>query len=107
AITGLLTRVPKAILIGDHMQLPAVSQQFKASCVLPEDDPRTVAFGITDLRMSYFERMYRLFQSRGWHGAIGTLGEQGRMHRDIMAAANQLFYGGALCCLDDARQTFS
>ena len=107
AIAGLLTRVQKAVLIGDHMQLPAVSQQTMAECAVPVNDLLTGALGITDLRMSYFERMYRLFQARGWHGAIGTLSEQGRMHRDIMAAANQLFYAGALRCLDDARQSLN
>lgn len=107
AITGLLTRVDKAILIGDHMQLPAVSQQTSAEGMLSDVPPFAEIFGLTDLRMSYFERLYRTYQARGWFGSIGTLHEQGRMHADIMAAANALVYGGSLVCLEESRLQIS
>lgn len=104
SITGLLTRVPKAILIGDHMQLPAVSQQSEAGCITDPDSLLQGTLGITDLRMSYFERLYRSYARRGADRSIGTLIEQGRMHQAIMKAANDLVYASSLTCLDPGRQ---
>jgi DNA replication ATP-dependent helicase Dna2 len=50
--------------------------------------------------MSYFERLYRLYQSKGWEHVIGTLNEQGRMHTDIMKFANTHVYNGLLRTVD-------
>ena len=56
------------------------------------------------MSMSYFERMYRLYQSRGWNQLIGILHEQGRMHADIMRYANTCIYRGLLDVIDPVRQ---
>ncbi len=107
AITGLMCRVKKTILIGDHMQLPAVSAQPDKGNLFSGEDTWATSMGLTDLRMSYFERLYRHYQALGWHQAIGTLHEQGRMHQDIMQYANQYVYGGQLRCADHLRQSRS
>lgn len=104
AVVGLLTRFKKTILIGDHMQLPAVSMQpERMSRIIPGQD-WCDRIGITDMSMSYFERLYRLYQARGWHHLIGILKEQGRMHADIMRFANQHVYQGILEAVDLQRQ---
>src|SRR5690606_6687498 len=64
-ITGLLTHVSKAIMISDHMQLPAVSQQSEAQSRIGEGQAWAADIGLTDLRMSYFERLYRHYQRQG------------------------------------------
>jgi DNA replication ATP-dependent helicase Dna2 len=99
-VVGLLTRFKKSILIGDHMQLPAISIQPEKMSKLKESVVWSERIGLTDLSMSYFERLYRLYQSRGWHYVIGTLYEQGRMHNDIMRFTNQYVYQGYLKPVD-------
>lgn len=98
AIVGLITRVRKTILIGDHMQLPAVSVQSEMSNRMDEKASWAAPIGLTDLRMSYFERMYRHYHHRGWLHLIGSLNRQGRMHQEIMQYANANVYRGDLQC---------
>jgi len=98
-IIGLLTRFDHFVLIGDHRQLPAVTaQRTEATAV---SDPDLLSIGLTDMRDSYFERLYRRCQEQGWHWAYGQLDRQGRMHRDIMDFPNRHFYGGQLKPLVD------
>ena len=68
AIIGLLMQTNKVILIGDHMQLPAVSTQPKESVVVHQDQEWAKTIGLTDLSMSYFERLYRHYQQRSYSG---------------------------------------
>ncbi|MBL7776516.1 MAG: ATP-binding protein, partial [Saprospiraceae bacterium] len=93
-LLGLLTRFEHFVLIGDHQQLPAVTAQ------APEHtrvgDPDLQAIGLTDLRDSYFERLYRLCVERGMYAHYGQLFRQGRMHAEIMDFPNRHFYGGRL-----------
>lgn len=104
SVVGLLTRFKKTILVGDHMQLPAVSTQPARMSMLKTGQPWTERIGLTDMRMSYFERLYRLYQAKGWHHLIGILSEQGRMHADIMRFANDHVYNGLLNVVDPERQ---
>jgi len=48
--------------------------------------------GITDMRMSLFERLYHRCKKLGWDNALGLLSYQGRMHEEIMAFPNDNFY---------------
>ncbi len=107
AIIGLLTQTDKVILIGDHMQLPAVSTQPKVTVTVPTSSVWANPIGLTDLSMSYFERLYRYFQGKSWHHLIGSLHEQGRMHTEIMDYINQYVYQGQLKCIDPERQQIS
>lgn len=107
AVVGLMTRFQKTILIGDHMQLPAVAAQPVHLSQISTEAVWSHRLGLTDMSMSYFERLYRLYQQRGWYHGLGTLHEQGRMHADIMAFANQHMYQGILKTVDDSRQTES
>ena len=93
-LASLLVRFDKSILIGDHKQLPAVVSQSPEQSKVNDDTLRQ--FGLNDTRTSYFERMFRLCESKGWDWAIGRLYKQGRMHEQIMDVANELFYDGAL-----------
>ncbi|GAB4494387.1 MAG: AAA domain-containing protein [Saprospiraceae bacterium] len=93
-LIGLLTRFEHFILIGDHRQLPAVTTQRPEGTIVEDADLNEI--GLTDLRDSYFERLYRRCQAQGWHWAYGQLDRQGRMHSDIMDFPNRYFYEGNL-----------
>ena len=105
-LVGLLSRVRKFILIGDYKQLPAVVQQPECESVVTEPCLREI--GLTDCRRSLFERLVERLrvgatagmgvkESRSQEGKetspfIGILRKQGRMHPDIAAFPNQMFY---------------
>jgi len=74
-IIGLLASraVGRFVLIGDYKQLPAVVQQ-----------PGTYE--------SLFERLIRWERSQGRRQFMGTLRKQGRMHPEVAAFANEMFY---------------
>ena len=81
-IVGLLSSdsIDRFILIGDHKQLPAVVAQ-------PDDEPR-----LHGCRLSLFERLLRQEREAGRTEFVGILQYQGRMHPDIAAFPNELFY---------------
>lgn len=74
-IIGLLASdaVGRFVLIGDYKQLPAVVQQ-------------------PGHHVSLFERLIRQERQQGRQQLIGILRKQGRMHPDIAAFPNELFY---------------
>ena len=81
-IIGILAsdQIDRFILIGDHKQLPAVVQQ-------PDDEPR-----LHSCRLSLFERLLEQERTAGRTDFIGLLNRQGRMHPDIAAFPNEMFY---------------
>ena len=56
------------------------------------DDPLLRAIGITDCRQSLFERLLKWEHSQGRTQFTGILRKQGRMHPDIAAFPNEMFY---------------
>jgi DNA replication ATP-dependent helicase Dna2 len=102
-LIGLLAHCTKFILIGDHKQLPAVvAQSDKKSYT--NDALLRDKLGVTDLRMSLFERMYKQCQNAEWSWSYGSLIMQGRMHSDILEFVTTEFYGGELRILPHVRR---
>jgi len=89
-LVGLLVRVDRFILIGDHKQLPAVVQQREHDSRV--DDPLLCAAGITDCRMSLFERLLRWEHRRQRTQFVAVLRRQGRMHPEVADFPNRMFY---------------
>ncbi len=102
-LIGLLTAhdkekeaIDRFVLIGDHKQLPAVVQQSAEESVVNE--PELNAIGLTDCRLSLFERLLSRFKTANGYDErfVYMLTKQGRMHRFIGEFPNQAFYGGHL-----------
>jgi len=101
-LIGFLGRFQHVTLIGDHKQLPAVITQDEQTSSV--QDPALQAIGLTNLRNSLFERLFKLSLERQWTWAYAQLSAQGRMHADIMAFPNTYFYGNTLQTLPEGGQ---
>jgi DNA replication ATP-dependent helicase Dna2 len=98
-LCGLLYRFDRFILIGDHMQLPAVTAQTEAESGIHSD--HLITAGFQSLSMSFFERLLQQCKNNEWHHAYEMLTFQGRMHEDLMKFPNQVFYNNQLQILPD------
>ncbi len=102
-LIGLLTAhsddkeaIDRFVLIGDHKQLPAVVQQLPEESVVTE--PELNAIGLTDCRLSLFERLLASFKTDNGYDEryVYMLTKQGRMHRSIAEFPNHAFYASKL-----------
>lgn len=84
--------IGKFVMIGDHKQLPAVVQQSQEQSAVAKASLH--AIGLTDCRMSLFERLLRRYGNDA--STTFMLRRQGRMHRDIAAFPSEVFYKGLL-----------
>ncbi|MBR3625528.1 MAG: DNA2/NAM7 family helicase [Bacteroidaceae bacterium] len=83
--------IRKFVLIGDHKQLPAVVQQDSSSSAVTA--PALQAIGLTNLKDSLFERLYRGLSD---NYCFDMLCRQGRMHQQVSDFANVAFYESKL-----------
>ena len=92
AIVGLLSSeaIDRFVLIGDYKQLPAVVAQDEDESRV--NQPLLRAIGIENCRQSLFERLIRWERQQGRSMFMGTLNHQGRMHPEVAAFANRMFY---------------
>ncbi|HTN68828.1 MAG TPA: AAA domain-containing protein [Dysgonamonadaceae bacterium] len=89
-LIGVLTKVEKFILIGDHNQLATIVLQNRYSSSVNEQS--LIDIGIKDCRDSFFERLLHTCKQNRWTHAYSQLIYQGRMHIDIAAFPSRFFY---------------
>lgn len=97
--------IGKFIMIGDHKQLPAIVVQSPESSIIK--NPLLIQTGITDRRISLFERLYRYHQHDTDSPHWSMLKKQGRMHPEIADFANNAFYEGQLDIVPTPHQSES
>ena len=97
-IIGVLSKIPKFIMIGDEKQLPAVIKQEKVEL---ETDSQLIHIGINKIGSSIFSRLIENAKSKGWDNCFIMLHKQARMHKDIQGLANYLFYNNQLAIRDE------
>ncbi len=98
-LSGILTHAERFILIGDERQLPAViTQDIKGTAV---NHPLFEEIGLTDFRMSLFERLLRQCIQYGDDHAYGMLTMQARMHEDIAKIVSRMNYDNKLQSMNE------
>ena len=100
-----LPAIDKFIMIGDHKQLPAVVQQSEEEARVV--DPQLQAIGLTDCRISLFERLLNSFRTAEGYDPrfVYMLTRQGRMHSQIAAFPSLAFYADKLQPVPLSHQT--
>lgn len=93
--------VARWVMIGDDRQLPAVVAQPHGESAV--DDPMLRAIGLTDCRLSLFERMLKVYGDDP--RVVFMLSRQGRMHDEIADFVNHSFYGSRLASVPLPHQT--
>ncbi len=89
-LMGVLSKVEKFILIGDHNQLATIVLQNEYSSAVKEQE--LLDIGLQDCRISFFERLLQTCKKNQWEQAYSQLKDQGRMHIDISAFPSKFFY---------------
>ncbi len=98
-LTGLLPRFDRFILIGDHMQLPAVTSQTEEECKIQSASLQNLGF--QSLNISLFERLLNQCKAQEWSHAFDMLKYQGRMHESLMKFPSKVFYDAKLQILPE------
>lgn len=84
--------IDKFVMIGDHKQLPAVVLQADEQTEVCNEALRQI--GLTNLRHSLFERLYRSPHTSS--RVVDMLCRQGRMNPQVAHFPNEAFYAGKL-----------
>lgn len=81
SILGLISHVPKVVLIGDQNQLPPIVVQ--PDRVYSFSDPRLQGLQYTSYNQSLLERLFALSKHNSWDSARFMLFKHYRMHSEI------------------------
>lgn len=92
-LLGMVSKVPKSIFIGDQNQLPAITVQSPMRYSFKHELLQGLCYEETN--QSLMERLYKVFDKKGWGRHHQMLSGHYRMHDEI-AALILHFYDGKL-----------
>ncbi|HQQ68182.1 MAG TPA: AAA domain-containing protein, partial [Candidatus Cloacimonadota bacterium] len=101
SLLGLLSGTKKCILIGDQNQLPAITTQNSNPYQFSHQSLRDLHYG--SINQSLMERLFRCYDSHGWHSHKDMLKAHYRMHDEIAALVSH-FYDGKLYSVRDSQK---
>jgi len=81
AVLGIISRIPKLILIGDQNQLPPIIVQ--PDLKIEPNNPLLKELGFDVFRQSILERLHFRTSQKGWTNCFFMLHRQFRMHKEI------------------------
>ncbi len=93
SVLGIISEIPKLILIGDQNQLPPITAQDYDPYVFTSDQLSSLRY--STYQRSLMERLYLLCDRNGWHQSISMLSCHYRMHESIAALIGH-YYDGKL-----------
>lgn len=89
-LINIISQVDKFILIGDEKQLPAIISLNDEDTEVKIDELKSI--GLTNFKLSFFERLLNLCISNAWDDAYILLNLQARMNVEIQDFPNNYFY---------------
>ena len=100
-LVGIISRIPRFIMIADEKQLPPIVLQTTPN-IIDEDLSKIY---VDNLGNSLFERLLKCSKENNWNDAYSMLTHQARMHEKIMDFPDKYFYANKLKILDKEVQT--
>ncbi len=98
-IIGIVSKIPKFIMIGDEKQLPAIVTQNSEFLIVEDEQLQKIE--LHNLGSSLFERLLRICIQNNWTNNFGILTKQARMHKEIQEFSNRFFYNNELSILNE------
>ena len=93
SVLGIISKIPKTILIGDQNQLPPITRQRDEGFDFDHDQLRGLFYD--SYGQSLMERLGRVCKSKAWNASVTMLHQHYRMHDDI-AGLIQHYYDNSL-----------
>jgi len=97
-VLGLMSRIPKTILIGDQNQLPPICVQSDIPYAF--SSPELQSLGYTSYHQSLMERLHKTFSSQGAQSNLAMLQTHYRMHEDIARLTSGVYQNKLACGTD-------
>ncbi len=104
-LINIINEIDKFILIGDEKQLPAIINLDGKDTEV--ENAKLKDIGISDFKISFFERLLNLCKKNNWNDAFILLNFQARMHVEIQDFPNKHFYESKLMTMNKEQKSNS
>lgn len=98
SILGIISRIPKTILIGDQNQLPPISVQSSLPYEFKSQELQGMFYG--NYHQSLMERLHKVLWHNGSRGNLAMLKHHYRMHEEIASLISPVYQNQLSCVLD-------